>query len=197
MRKELQAVRNGASEIISNIYSEAPEFERGRLPNAVVADLMAFVRGEQPGTEAPGAGEIEELTNLWFSVPDAFIDEEGFTDWKVVEAVQTGFMEWMQGYDPQMAERLAFNTQRRYDHPLEELYIQTQSAVTDYYDLVPEGAPDTGATWFQYQYPWLLENPQAEALMFIFGYRQSVLTQEAADIVHQLAPGQDVTIRQY
>ena len=160
-------------------------------------DMGKWLKGETPGQPLPEPGVIADLVDFYYQIPTAFKGADGNVDWDSGEEMQRLFMEGLNGVDAQAGVRLTANIEPSTPHTLEQLYFTTLDQVSEYYKQVPAGAPDTGATWYQYQLPWLRENPQSEALMFLLGYRNDVVTKEAADVVHALAPGQDVNIKSY
>lgn len=207
----LQDIRSSYRLAVDAAY-ESPEYKRTveelersdatrRQPSGFFDDIGKQLRGEEPGQPLPTPGVISDLVATYYKIPESFkfTDEKGVEriDWDAARQSQAQFIDGVGGIDEAAASRLKGIVEPGTAHSYEQFYFNGLTINNMYYDLVPEGAPDTSQTWFTYQLPWLIAHPDYEAVMFLLGSRRTVATQEAADIVHQLAPGQNVTVKTY
>ena len=183
-----------------------------RVPNDPLSDLLGARRGTpagealeiaggrgaaEPGRPAPNVGEFGQLMDLLHGLPSQVKGADGKPDWDEIEFIESALMRSLQQSDPALAERIAFNRERDPVHPLEQLYFTIQDFYPEYRALLPPEGQKWTSQDFNTWRGWLESHPQEEAAMFLLGYRQEVVTREAADIVRGMAPGLDITIKQY
>ncbi len=131
--------------------------------------------------------DFQRILSEYQSMPTLVEQQQGYTDWNLVQKAQTNMLNELYASDPEAAQRLAWNIQDRTDpqaHLLVQLYDSAQPILSPYFDL-PIEKKDAYRT----------AHPDVDYMLYLLGYTSTVKTRAAAEMAVNTTRGRKIVIK--